>query len=196
MTAPGRSPWSAPIVLASIAIGVIILAVSIGVGLVVSKPSHQSDNSEPAVSTVTVTTTTSSEPAVTTSTATTTSTAPSSSGMPGAIAFQQPAVPNTDQHGFTDGGPRCNVAGDPVAMVVVTTRSQAIICQVGRTLGLYYKGSADGRGVTIDYPTRQDDGWVVAAHDGTTYMMSPGGFTILANDGKTYEEPVTYYWSQ
>jgi len=193
MTAPARSPWSAPIVLASIAIGALILAASIVVGLVVIKPSHHQSNNVTPPLTTTVTT----DPSTLSTTTTTTN---ASRSRPADTAdFRQPSVPNSDPHGFTDGGPRCQVSADPVMMVVVTDRSQAIICQSAATGREYYVGQSDvsdGTPVTVQSADRQDDGWAATAPDGTQYLMSPNGFVVITKEGQSYPDTVQDYWSQ
>lgn len=194
---PARSPWSAPIVLASIAIGSVLLAASIVVGLMVIKPSNDHNTGTPTTTTVTQTTTDSSEstdPTTTSTTITTTTTRP-----PGGAGFKQPSVANTDPHGFTDGGPRCQVQADPVMMVVVTDRSQAIICQSAATGREYYVGKSDvsdGAPVTVQTAGRQDAGWAATAPDGTQYLMSPSGFVVITKEGQSYPDTVQDYWSQ
>ncbi|WP_018180747.1 hypothetical protein [Jongsikchunia kroppenstedtii] len=195
-----RSPWSSPIVLASIVIGALILAASIVVGLVAFKPSHQSNNGTPTTTTtVTQTTTDTSQSTDPSTTSTTTSRSTSRSPRPGLADFRQPSVPDTDPHGFTDGGPRCQVDDDPVMMVVVTDRSQAIICQSAATGREYYVGKSDvsdGTPVTVQSANRQDAGWAATAPDGTQYLMSPSGFVVITKDGQSYPDTVQNYWSQ
>ncbi|WAC54792.1 hypothetical protein [Gordonia sp. SL306] len=177
-----RSPWSSPIVIVAIAAGVlIVVAGALAALLLLDDGTPESPASASSAPTAASTIVTSTVTDIATSTATITTERP------------HPTVPGADWQGYPD-GPRCNGADDPAVMIGETPRSRVIVCQVGRQAGrLYYKGSADGQGVEVDYPRRIGDTFAVT-NNGVTYVISPESLVISQGGETVADEPMIAHW--
>ncbi|MBH0780973.1 serine/threonine-protein kinase [Nocardia bovistercoris] len=95
------------------------------------------------------------------------------------------SVSGADDQGFI-GGPRCNAA-NPAYTIGRTTGSRIVVCRtgVGR---YYYKGvrNSDNLGIELDDPVPTGDGGFTVTNrkDGTQYVISPTGLTVVQN-GRT-----------
>lgn len=177
-----RSPWSSPIVIVAIAAGVLVVVAGALAALLLfddgTPESPASASSAPPAAPSIVTSTVTD---IDTSTATITTERP------------RPTVPGTDWQGFPE-SPRCNGADDPAVMIGETTRSRIVICQVGTQAGrLYYKGSADGQSVEVDYPQRSGDTFAVT-NNGVTYVISPESLVISQGGETVADEPMLAHW--
>lgn len=192
---PPRSPWSSPLVIAAIVIGVIVV---IGAGVSAYLLTGGSDS--PTASSTSSSTESPSTHTVTNTIAgtgpdrTAPTTPPSTSAPSETTAPRNPTVSGTDAQGFLS-GPRCNADGDPAIAIGRTNRSQVVICQVGDQTGRwYYKGSAESGTIEIDYPSKVGDAFV-AQNGTTTYTLSPSAL-VIASDGATLStEPMVEYWA-
>lgn len=183
-----RSPWSSPVVLVSIAAGVLlVIAGALAAFLLIP---HHDVNPPAAETTATVTAGGAPSPAATTTT-TPITTPDITTPVP---VHPQPTIAGTDWQGFYD-GPRCNAADDAAVAIGQTSRSQIVICQVGSQTGrTYYKGSADGNDVEISYPQQVGDTFHVT-NRGVTYVISPQALTIVQGGATLADEPMVAYWT-
>ncbi len=186
-----RSAWSSPIVLVSVAAGVLLVIAGILAAVILIPKSEStpvasssvSTTVQPNGSTVTTTVTAAPPPAV------------SSTPYTPPPIHPNPTISGVDWQGFTD-GPRCNAANDAAVVIGRTARSRVVICRVGRDGGLYYKGLANGNGIEVQFP-RQSGNTFSAVNNGTTYVVGPGGLSIIGADGTRYPtEPMIEYWAQ
>ena len=201
---PPRSPWSSPLVLMAIGIGVLVV---IGAGIAtfaLTRGGDSPDANQAAASTSTALESTSTH----TVTSTITGNAGENGGSNGSgnsgggttttptttTQRPSPSVSGADWQGFLN-GPRCDASDDPAIVIGRTARSQVIICQVGNQTGRwYYKGLADGNPLHIDFPTRSGSSFI-AANGSTTYTVSPSSLVIAKNGATLGTEPMVEYWS-
>lgn len=189
---PPRSPWSSPLVIAAIVLGVVVV---LGAGVGAYLLLHNSDGSDEAASPSSTTTTTTA-PGVTqvpggTSTPTTTTTTTTTTTS---TARPSPTVSGADWQGFLS-GPRCNAAEDPAVVIGRTARSRVVICQVGDQTGrYYYKGAADAGEIEVGFP-QQVGNTFIARNGSVTYTVSPSAL-VIADGGVTQStEPMLEYWA-
>lgn len=188
---PPRSPWSSPIVLVAAAAGVLLVIAGVLAAflLIPSSTSNEATTTPPTTVITTggstITSTVIQTPATTLPPATVPTTTETT--------HDNPSVPSTDWQGFTD-GPRCNAAKDAAVAIGLTGRSRVVICQVGSTSGLYYKGLADGNAVEIQFPVRSGDTFT-ATNKGYSYIMSPASLTIARGGTVLTSEPMVAFWS-
>ncbi|GAB20953.1 hypothetical protein GOPIP_001_00780 [Gordonia polyisoprenivorans NBRC 16320 = JCM 10675] len=191
---PPRSPWSSPLVIAAIVVGVLVV-IGAGVGAYwLTRGSDSSDSAADSAST--------SVASASTQTVTSTVTGPGGAsgptGVPTTTTQPQvrpnPTVSGADWQGFLS-GPRCNAADDPAIVIGRTSRSQVVICQVGNQTGRwYYKGLADGNPIEIGYP-QMVGATYVARNGAVTYTVSPSALVISENGATLATEPMLEYWS-
>lgn len=189
---PPRSPWSSPIVLMAIAIGILVV-IGAAVGAIALTRGDDSTNTTAATtasaSTHTITSTVSGGAGASAPQAPSTQTS-SAPTTPRAV----PTVSGTDWQGFL-GGTRCNASDDPAVAIGRTSRSQIVICQVGNQTGrLYYLGSAPEGSIEIGFPQRNGT-LFVANNDGTTYTVSPASLVISKGGQTLANEAMLEYWS-
>jgi serine/threonine-protein kinase len=185
---PPRSPWSSPLVIAAIVLGiVVVLGAGVGAYLLL----RGSDGSDEAAASSSTTTTTA--PGVTqvpggASTSTTTTTTTLTQARP------SPTVSGADWQGFLS-GPRCNAADDPAVAIGRTARSRVVICQVGDQTGrYYYKGAADAGEIEVGFPQHVGNTFI-ARNGSVTYTVSPSAL-VIADGGVTQStEPMLEYWA-
>ncbi|MFW0791009.1 hypothetical protein [Gordonia sp. CPCC 205333] len=181
---PPRSPWRSPIVLMAVAAGVLLVVAGV-LGALILIP--ESESSPAATSS----TTTVSRPDGSIVTSIVPRTPPTLPTTP--TTHSNPTVAGTDWQGFTD-GPRCNSSKDPAVAIGLTDRSRVVICQVGGSAGLYYKGTADGKSVEIDFPVRSGSTFT-ATNDGYSYVIGPDSLIIARGGTVLNSEPMIAYWS-
>ncbi|QTI71195.1 hypothetical protein [Gordonia polyisoprenivorans] len=189
---PPRSPWSSPLVIAAIVVGVLVV---IGAGAGAYWLTRGSDPDDSASASTTAA-------SASTQTVTSTVTGPGGASGPTGVSTTttqppvrpSPTVSGADWQGFLS-GPRCNAADDPAIVIGRTSRSQVVICQVGNQTGRwYYKALADGNPIEIGYP--QMVGTTYLARNGAvTYTVSPSALVISENGATLATEPMLEYWA-
>jgi hypothetical protein len=83
---------------------------------------------------------------------------------------------------------------DHVLAVGSTNNAKFSICRTSAG-GTYYRGltPANGESVEVDNVVRTSSGWLVTAHDGTTYAISPASMVITLTTGdEVTSRMVTY----
>lgn len=118
--------------------------------------------------------------------------APSSAPQPPAPPAPAPSIPGTDALGFLGTPARC-ADGDTARMMVLTPRSQAVVCE--HTGALYYAGwrMDDHAGTRIEGVLPAGPGWVARAPD-ATINITPAGLAISTPRGE-FTEPATGFWA-
>lgn len=193
-----RSAWSSPVVWVAVAAGVLLVIGGVLAAVILIPRSESATQAGSSTSATPMT-------SLVTSYVTSPPPTPggSAAGAPSAAVpapphsqptHSDPPVAGADWQGFID-GPRCNAAGDAAVAVGYTSRSRVVICQVGsRTGQYYYKGSADGNTVEIDFPQRSGESFT-AVNKGYSYTVSPAAL-VIAKGGQTLTtEPMIDYWS-
>ncbi|MFT4127499.1 MAG: hypothetical protein QM662_14875 [Gordonia sp. (in: high G+C Gram-positive bacteria)] len=175
-TPPPRSPWSSPLVLVAIAIGVVLV---IGAGALTWWLTSSNDSGADA--------------GPSTSTFTNTVTVGAGTAPGGTTSVQsRPTVSGTDSQGFLSSSARCD-SPDTAVAVGRTNRSQVVICRSG-VGSLYYMGAADGNSLRVT--TVQDNGSSYTAINGNyTYTVSPGSLVITQSGSVIGNETMQDYWA-
>ncbi|GAB18632.1 hypothetical protein GOEFS_060_00250 [Gordonia effusa NBRC 100432] len=185
---PPRSPWRSPIVLTAIAAGVLLVVAGVLAALILIPESESS----PPVSSITTSVVRPGGSSNTSPPASIPPPAPAP-GSTSPTTHSEPTVADTDWQGFID-GPRCNASKDAAVAIGLTDRSRVVICQVGSTANLYYKGTADGNSVEIDFPVRSGNAFT-ATNDGYSYVISQESLTITKGGAVLNTETMIAYWS-
>ncbi|WOC11213.1 hypothetical protein [Gordonia sp. MP11Mi] len=194
---PQRSPWASPAVIVAIIVGVLVLIGGVTGALVYansqsdetatagSSSESASPKPEQSGSTVTVTQQPTQGP-------TAQDRAPTVAPPP-TTSHSWPTVSGADWQGFAGSSARCN-ADDAAVFIGYTDRSQIVVCQVGSQVGRnYYKGSADGGSIEIDYPTRSGNTFT-AVNGGTSYEVSTSALVITVPGDSPHVESMIQAW--
>ncbi|MGC5247724.1 hypothetical protein ACPXB3_12450 [Gordonia sp. DT219] len=190
---PPRSPWSSPLVIAAIAIGVIVVIGAALGAYWLTRGSGSEDSSTTAGASASTQTVTSTITGSGTGSAGPAGTSPTTQPTP-TTSRPTPTVSGTDWQGFLS-GPRCNAADDPAIVIGRTSRSQIVICQVGAQTGRwYYKGAAPQGTIEVGYPQKVGNSYV-AQNGSVTYTVSPTALVITDGGDPPTTEPMLEYWT-